>query len=76
MLIKVNYCNNYKNRYILKYMIGQELNLYNGKKFFKVKILKDMVGFKNSEFVFSRKMGKIHNLVKRKGGKGVAKKKT
>ena len=64
-----------KNSIILPYIVGQKISIYNGKNFIDLKITDKMVGFKLGNFVFTRKVGKIHNLSKKKGSKGFSKKK-
>jgi small subunit ribosomal protein S19 len=39
---------------ILPYLVGQTINIHNGKKFLKLKITKQMLGHKLGEFVPTR----------------------
>ena len=43
-----------KGLYIMPFFIGLTLQVYNGKKFIKLKVTDNMVGYKIGEFVFTR----------------------
>lgn len=45
-----------KNIVILPEFIGLIVNIYNGQKFFEIKVLPSMVGHKFGEFIFTRKL--------------------
>jgi small subunit ribosomal protein S19 len=45
-----------KNIVILPEFVGLTVKIYNGQKFFDIKILASMVGHKFGEFVFTRKI--------------------
>lgn len=49
-----------KNSSILKEFIGRTFYVYQGQKYQKVKITNNMVNYKFGEFVFTRRIGKIH----------------
>jgi small subunit ribosomal protein S19 len=58
-----------KNRssVITEKMIGTIVSLYNGKRYVPVAIVKNMLGHKLGEFVFTKLLGKsIHSSVKNK----------
>jgi ribosomal protein S19 len=44
-----------KNSMILPNFLGYQLEVYNGKTFLKINIVKEMIGFKVGEFVPTRK---------------------
>nr|WVH37061.1 ribosomal protein S19 [Meteora sporadica]WVH37091.1 ribosomal protein S19 [Meteora sporadica] len=51
---------------ILPEFIGITVGIYNGRKFNYVHITENMVGHKFGEFSSTRKLGKIHNVSKKK----------
>ena len=51
-----------KNSTILKNFIGWTFYVYQGNKYSKLVITSNMVNHKFGEFVFTRKIGKIHKI--------------
>lgn len=51
---------------ILKSFIGLTFFVHNGRNYKKLIITEDMIGHKLGEFAFTRKIGKIHNIKKKK----------
>lgn len=74
MLFKENFgINKESNSIINLTMLQKDYNIYNGRTFINVKITSLMFGYYLGEFIFTRKIGKIHNVQKKKGGKGIKK---
>jgi len=53
-MIKSKNINLFKNCKIVPILTNQTVKIYNGKKFYKFKITKKMVGYKIGEFVQTR----------------------
>lgn len=51
---------------ILKEFVGWTFYIYKGNKYSKVLISKDMIGYKLGMFSFTRSIGRIHKLQKKK----------
>lgn len=59
-----------KNSTILNFFLNKSIDLHNGKTVSPLIIEREMIGKKAGEFAFSRKLGSIHVLKKKKNKGG------
>ena len=65
-VLSIGYFRNAKNYTILSDFVGQFVNIHNGKKFEKIVITEEMVGFKLGDFVICKKTPVFFDKKKKK----------
>lgn len=50
---------------IISLYVGKTFEIYNGRKYIKIKVIKEMVGHFFGEFCFTRKIDPVHNKKKK-----------